>query len=315
LSVAGGVRAEFLKQTVDSHSPFQPAGGPDSKRTERADADYLPGAALKFQLSPKLVLRSAYGLTVARPQIRELAPYQYYDFLRDRGVEGNPDLKRTRIHNLDLRGEWFFAEGQIVALSVFYKRFSNPIELTIIDNVGGGTRYNNGTSAQNLGAEAETRINLGRLAQELRHFDLDANLALVRSRIELPANLALIARSSRPLAGQSPYVANLSLRFFRETDSAAQRFRSVTAALVYNVVGRRIAEVATLLGDFIPPDIEEQTFHALDFVGSYAHGKQLKLKLKVRNLLLQRRELKQGAFLIQSADPGISASLGLSFSY
>ncbi|HEY0714458.1 MAG TPA: carboxypeptidase regulatory-like domain-containing protein [Polyangia bacterium] len=315
LSLAGGVRTEVLKQAVDSHSPFQPAGGPTSKKTSRTDVDHLPGAALKLQVSPKLVVRSAYGLTVARPQIRELAPYQYYDFLRDRGVEGNPDLKRTRIHNLDLRGEWFFAEGQIVALSAFYKRFSSPIELTIIDNVGGGTRFNNGTRAQNLGAEAEMRLNLGRVAQGLRFFDLDANLALVRSRIELPPNLALIARGSRPVAGQSPYVANLSLRFFKETDSSAQRFRSVTAALVYNVVGRRIAEVATLLGDFIPPDIEEQTFHSLDFVGSYAHGKHLKLKLKVRNLLLQRRELKQGAFLIQSVDPGISASLGLSVSY
>jgi hypothetical protein len=315
LSLAGGVRAEALKQKVDSHSPFQPAGGPGSKKTERTDVDYLPGAALKLQVSPTVVLRTAYGLTVARPQIRELAPYQYYDFLRDRGVEGNPDLKRTRIHNVDVRGEWFFAEGQIFALSAFYKRFANPIELTIIDNVGGGTRFNNGTSAQNLGTEGELRLNLGRLAHGLRFFDLDANLALVRSRIELPPNLALIARGSRPLAGQSPYVANLSLRFFKETDSAAQRFRSVTAAFVYNVVGRRIAEVATLLGDFIPPDIEEQTFHSLDFVSSYAHGKHFKLKLKVRNLLLQRKELKQGTFLIQSVEPGISASLGMSISY
>ena len=37
-----------------------------------------------------MLLRAAYGMTVARPQIRELAPYQYYDFLRDRGSREIP---------------------------------------------------------------------------------------------------------------------------------------------------------------------------------------------------------------------------------
>ena len=123
LSIAGGVRTEVLSQKVESHSPFPRRRGARSNAPNAPTSTILPGAALKYQLSPKLVLRAAYGMTVARPQIRELAPYQYYDFLRDRGVEGNPDLKRTRIHNVDLRGEWFFAEGQIVALSGFYKRF------------------------------------------------------------------------------------------------------------------------------------------------------------------------------------------------
>jgi TonB dependent receptor/Carboxypeptidase regulatory-like domain/TonB-dependent Receptor Plug Domain len=313
LSVAAGVRAEASRQEVESRSPF-PLQDMNVLETSRSDLDFLPGAALKYQLSPKMVLRAAYGITAARPQIRELAPYRYYDFLRDRSVEGNAELKRSLIHNADLRAEWFFAEGQILALSAFHKRFIDPIELTIIDNVGGGTKYNNGSAAQNLGVEAEARVNLGRLAKGLRHFDFDANFAVVRSRIELPPELSRIARASRPLAGQSPYVANLSLRFFKENEAT---HRSVTAALVYNVVGPRIAEVATLLGNVIPPDIEEQAFHSLDLVASIATGEhlKLKLKLKVRNLLYQSRELKQGDFLIQRLDPGISASLGLALSY
>jgi hypothetical protein len=81
------------------------------------------------------------------------------------------------------------------------------------------------------------------------------------------------------------------------------------------VVGRRITDVATLVGDVIPPDIEEATFHSLDFVASAALGRHLKLKAKVRNLLLQARELKQGDFLILRTDPGISGSLGLTVTY
>jgi hypothetical protein len=307
LSLAGGVRTEVLSQTVESHSPFdqQAAAG---RKTDRTDLDYLPGVALKYQLSPRMLLRAAYGMTVARPQIRELAPYQYYDFLRDRGVEGNPDLERTRIHNADLRWEWFFDEGQVVAASLFGKRFTDPIELTILDPITGGSQFRNGTSAQNLGAELELRLGLARLSPALRRFHFDGNLAIVRSRIDLPAELARAVRGSRPLAGQSPYVANLSLRFFEE-------HRGVTAALVYNVVGPRIADVAARVGSVIPPDIEEQAFHSLDLVTSLETTRNLKLKLKVRNLLWQQRKLEQGDFLIQRTEPGISASLGVAFSY
>jgi hypothetical protein len=307
LSLAGGVRSEVSAQDVASKSPFAMAPRADTPRTDRSEVDFLPGAALKYQVSEGMILRGAYGMTVARPQIRELAPYDYYDFLRDRGVVGNPLLKRTLVHNADLRWEWFFSEGQIVAVSAFYKKFLDPIELAILDNVTGSSQFRNGTSAQNLGAEFEFRLGLARLARQLRSFSLDGNLALVRSRIELPAELTAV-RSSRPLAGQSPYVANMSLRFVEEATG-------LTAALVYNVVGPRIADVATLLGDVIPPDIEEQEFHSLDLVGSVKVSESVRLKLRVRNLLLQRRELRQGAFLIQRTDPGISASLGASVAY
>ena len=312
LSLAGGVRTEILAQEVESRSPFSSQAMVNGKRTDRTDVDYLPGGALKYQLSERMLFRAAYGMTVARPQIRELAPYQYYDFLRDRGVEGNPDLKRTLIHNADLRWEWFFDEGQILAASAFYKRFSNPIELTILDPVTGGSQFRNGTRAQNVGAEFEMRLNMQRLSERLRWFNFDANVALVRSRIELPPELARAVRGDRPLAGQSPYVANLSLRFFEER-------RGVTASLVYNVVGPRIADVATLVataaGNIIPPDIEERAFHALDLVASLETSNHVKLKLKVKNILWQHKELRQGDFLIQRTEPGIGVSLGATISY
>ena len=275
LSATGGLRTEIAVPGGRIAQPVLVPGGPEVKRTDRTDIDYLPGVALKYQLSERMLLRAAYGMTVSRPQIRELAPYQYYDFIRDRNIEGNPELKRTLIHNADLRWEWFFAEGQILAVSGFYKRFNDPIELAILDPASGGSQFRNVTRAQNLGSEFEARINLGRLARALRRLDVDGNLALVRSRLDIPPDLARFVRASRPLAGQSPYVANLSLRFFDE-------HRGVTASLVYNVVGPRIADVATRVRvgemDIIPPDIEEQAFHSLDFVASAKVGKHLKIQ-------------------------------------
>ena len=311
LSASGGVRLEVLEQDVDSRSPFA-SQNTDVKGTSRTDIDYLPGVALKYGLTPTMLLRSAYGMTVSRPQIRELAPYQYYDFVRDRNIEGNPELERTLIHNADLRWEWFFAEGQILAASAFYKRFQDPIEVAILDPTNGSSQFRNVTRAQNVGTEIESRVNLGRLAPSLRRLELEANLALIRSRIDIPPDLARIVRASRRLAGQSPYVTNLSLRYLDE-------HRGVTAAAVYNVVGPRIADVATRLRvgerEIIPPDIEEQAFHSLDFVASAHLGKHVKLKAKVRNVLMQSRELKQGDFLILRVDPGISGSLGVVVAY
>jgi hypothetical protein len=307
LSASGGVRAEIVTQDVDTLNPFTGVPSTTIKGTDRTDIDYLPGVALKYELTPRMLLRAAYGLTVARPQIRELAPYGFYDFLRDRTIVGDPDLKRSRIHNADLRWEWFFDEGQVLAVSAFYKHFRDPIELAVLDPVSGNSQYRNGNKARNLGAEFELRTNLGRLARALRWFNVDGNVALVHSRIELPKDLVAV-RSTRRLAGQSPYVANLSLRFH-------EAVRGVTAALIYNVVGPRISEVATLRGDIFPPDIEERAFHSLDFVASQELGRHFRLKLKVRNLLMQDRELYAGNFLAERLEQGISGSLSLTASY
>jgi hypothetical protein len=312
LSFAGGVRTEMVSQEVTSKSPFP---RPDSMtiRTDRTDVDHLPGGALKYQLTSRTILRAAYGMTVSRPQIRELAPFQFYDFLRERSIEGNPELERTLIHNADLRWEWFFGEGEIAAVSGFYKRFIDPIELQIRDPDSGNSRFLNGKGAWNVGAELELRLALSRLARSLRWFNLDSNLALVRSEIELPPEMSAAVRSKRRLFGQSPYVFNTSLRFHRDN-------RNVTAALVYNVIGPRITDVGVTVntpagGQFFP-DVQEQPFHSLDFVASAQAWRSVKLKLKLKNLLLSKQEFRQGDdYVISRREPGFSASLGLVVSY
>jgi hypothetical protein len=314
LSFAGGLRTEVLTQDVASRSPFA-ATIPDAMtvRTERTDLDYLPGGALKYELSARSVLRAAYGMTVSRPQIRELVPFQFYDFVRERNIEGDPKLERTLIHNGDLRYEWFFGEGEIAAASVFYKRFSNPIELQIKDVESGNSVFINADSAWNVGTELELRLGLRRLTPALRWFFLDSNLALIRSRVELPPGESAAVRSSRRLFGQSPYVINTSLRFHHDR-------RDVTAALVYNVIGPRITDAGVAVPTFdggvrFFPDVEEQPFHSLDFVASAQVWRHVKLKLKVRNILLQHDELRQDDFQVRRRDPGLTVSAGLVVSY
>jgi TonB-dependent receptor len=309
LSASGGARLEVFNQHVQSKSPFPEDNTPEKlamTRTERSDTNVLPGVALKYAVSEAMLFRAAYGTTLSRPQVRELAPYDYYDFLRDRKIIGNPDLKTATIHNADIRWEWFFGEGQVAAVSGFYKKFIDPIELQIIDSASQDSQYRNAKGANTFGAELELRSDLTKLAQALRRFSVGGNLSLIRSRIEVVETGA--TRTTRALAGQAPYVINLSLRF-------ALPETKLSLGLVYNVVGPRITDVGVRAGNDILPDIEEQAFNSLDFVGSWGFAKHFSLKLRARNLLFQKRILKQGPIVAQELRPGITVSLGLGYEY
>jgi outer membrane receptor protein involved in Fe transport len=78
-------------------------------------------------------LRLSYGMTMVRPQVRQLAPYQYYDFQRDRNTVGDPTIDSTRIHNVDARWEWFFSESERVTVSAFYKELDGFIYAQILN--------------------------------------------------------------------------------------------------------------------------------------------------------------------------------------
>jgi outer membrane receptor protein involved in Fe transport len=309
LSASGGARLEVLSQQVQSRSPFPEDNTPEKlamNRTDRTDSNLLPGAALKYAISEAMLLRAAYGMTVSRPQVRELAPYDYYDFLRDRKIIGNPDLKTAKIHNADLRWEWFFGEGQVAAVSAFYKKFIDPIELQILDPSTQDSIYQNAKGATSFGTELELRSDLARLGRMLRRFSLGGNMSLIHSRIEL--NETGATQSVRRLAGQAPYVINLSLRY-------AVPERKLSLGLVYNVVGPRITDVGVRAADQFLPDIEEQAFHSLDLVGSWGITKDVGVKLRAKNLLFQKRVLKQGPLVSQELSPGITITLGLGFEY
>ncbi|HJL17811.1 MAG TPA: TonB-dependent receptor [Sandaracinaceae bacterium LLY-WYZ-13_1] len=318
VTLQGGARLEVFQQFVSSFSPFpsermDAEENPDEDEeddttTDRVDVDVLPGAALRFELLDGMYLRAAYGMTVARPNIRELAPYAYYDFIRDRNISGNSELNRTLIQNADVRWEWFFGEGEIIALSAFYKYFDQPIELQILNQMTYDSEFINANLAHNVGGELEFRFNFRHFHEALDLLSFNGNFTLIWSTVELPEELSGSVRSQRPLVGQSPYVANLSLAV-DEPDSGLR------ASVVYNLTGPRITDVGTRVGDRILPDIQRAPFHSLDLVVSWQFIEHLQLKLKLKNLLFQSQEFYQGDFLTQRVEPGMSASLTLRYSY
>ncbi|MEM1116905.1 MAG: TonB-dependent receptor [Bacteroidota bacterium] len=249
--------------------------------TDRSYNDVLPSLNLVYALGDDMNLRAAATRTLARPTFREIAPVTTFDFTSDGALQGNPALERTLITNLDLRWEWFNAPGQIVAVSGYYKRLSNPIERVITDAENGSTSYANVDAADVFGAEFEVRQALsglglpGTLAERL---SLGANLSLTASSItiterELQARRAINPEASdrRDLQGQSPYLLNTSLSYDGDLTSVG---------LFFNVAGPRLSRVGNPL-----PDVYERPSPQLDLNVSRELFGMLSVKGSVKNIL------------------------------
>jgi outer membrane receptor protein involved in Fe transport len=195
---------------------------------------------------------------------------------------GNQNLKRTVINNFDLRWENYFGVGEIMALSVFYKTFLNPIERTFNpEAVNPELTWRNVDNATLYGAEAEFRKKLGGWAIALDNFIVSANFTYVFSKVDMDQKELDVIKplepdypDTREMSGQSPYIINATLTYKDDT-------AGFETNLSYNVAGKRLSII--LQGG--TPNIYEQPFHSLNFNISKRFGKRFKAKLSVSNIL------------------------------
>ncbi len=298
-----GLRVESFLQKIEAKSPFSTSG--DVASTGRNnDLDLLPAASLMFEVSERASVRLAYGGTVARPLVREFAPFLSQDFVRRRGIQGNPDLLRTLVHNFDARWEFFPSTTEVFAISGFYKHFLHPIESVVIDT-NGNIKFSNVDGAKNFGIEFEARGSLKHFWSKLKDFEGLANFTLVHSQVELSeAQKAVATSKERPLAGQSPYVANLSLGY-------APKDTSLSLFAYYNVFGPRIRDVG-LQG---LPDVIEEPFHSVDVTAFWKMHKKWVLSLSGTNLLHQATRVTQGDFIYSRIQRGTAMSVKLGWKH
>ncbi|MFH1051997.1 MAG: TonB-dependent receptor [bacterium] len=269
--IVGGFRYETTELHTISNDSSRPVGS-------ISEEDLLPSLNLTYILSKNMNLRMAYGKTLARPTFREIAPYDSYLPIEHKTLLGNADLKRTLIDNYDIRWEWFTNPGEIVSAGVFYKDFTNPIELAIVN-------YNNNVMPKNVdkaflyGAEIEFRKNLD-FMDLLKNFYFGMNLTLVHSQVDL-SELEMKTRiqydsnasTTRELQGQSPYVVNLDVAYVNAE-------WGTDASVYFNVFGKRLSEVG-----FGTPDYYEFPKPELNFVISQIVFENIKLKFSAKNIL------------------------------
>ncbi|MEO6980147.1 MAG: TonB-dependent receptor, partial [Mucilaginibacter sp.] len=109
--VVYGLRAEKfnLKLRTQETNVKQP-------RTDLDNLDLLPSVNFTYSLTPKANFRASYYRTIARPELREVAPFPYYDYELLSTVQGEPSLKRTTIDNFDIRYELYPSAGQVFSV-------------------------------------------------------------------------------------------------------------------------------------------------------------------------------------------------------
>ena len=278
-----GPRLEASFQAIHASSPVDPTDVSDSEFNQ---AILLPAAAVVYSPIEKVNLRFSVTRTVARPQLREIAPFRFTDYIGGIETEGNPGLLNTSIINGDLRFEVFPKVDEVIAVSAFYKQFSNPIEAVIEPTSGNGVvSFQNANGARLYGMEFEARKSLDFMAKALRPFSAVANLTLARSRIDLdPTTAALVTNKTRALSLQAPYIVNIALDFDEPKWGTQMR-------VSYNIVGKRI----TLVGRNGLPDFYQQPRHQLDFVVSQAVGPHVELRGSAANLVDSPVEVTAGS--------------------
>jgi TonB-dependent receptor len=262
-----GLRYEKTWMFTENHAV------PIYKRTGTlSEKDILPALNLVVQVAKDMNLRLSYGKTLARPSMREFAPFFSQEYNSGYILNGNPDLERTLIDNYDVRWEWFARAGELIALSYFHKNLENPIERAVIDH-NKNVKYLNVEDASVRGFELELRKQLDEVHSLLRHFQIGLNWAIVKSQVALPAS-DYHEKMYRPLQGQSPYLLNVDFGYNNPRNRTSLN-------MVYSVFGKR-------LGDLSLRKIEhpyEMPRHMLDMTFSQKIWRGLSLKASAKNIL------------------------------
>ena len=298
--VMSGARLESSDQRVTTFDPFA------ARRTEinanLETLDWLPGLNVTYRIAEQMNLRFAASRTITRPDFRELAPFEFTDFVGGRTILGNPDLERTQIDNFDFRWEVFPQIAGVVAVSAFYKRFQKPIEQIVQPQAEVRITYENAEGAHNYGLELEARQNLGIITQALNKFSINTNAALISSQVVLPEGVGIQTSSERPLQGQCPYIVNMSVGY-------ADPAWGISSTITYNIFGSRLSEV----GNHGVPDVYEQSRCQLDANFSRVVADDFKLSFSVKNLLDPNVYYKMGDADYLKYKIGRSFSFGISY--
>ena len=276
-----GLRAEHTNQIYTMLQKFRNMG----QVGEQSYWDYLPSASIKWTPTKKMNVRLSYYRSINRPGFYEIVPYQIQG--EEYQERGNPELKRARIDNIDLRWEWFPSSTEQILAGVFYKYLKNPIEQVFVTSDG---KIGAGTDAYYMPANLGNAKNMGfeiDVIKYIRHFGVKANYTYTHSEIttskrqykEGSAEYKTGVTQTRPLVNQAPHTANLSL-LYKDTE------HGWNAQLAASFTGTKLA----LVSPFKDADQWDKAMFGLDFSAEKKFHNGISLFFKANNLLDAKRE-------------------------
>lgn len=268
-----GVRMEMFNQNIDALDATS-----TKVESNNTYVDVLPSMNFTYEINEKTNYRFSASKTVSRPEFRELAPFEFYDFITATSLIGNPNLKRSENYNLDSRIEYYPNAGEAITFTGFYKQFKNPIEQIVNSSSNADLRrlsFDNAEKANTYGVELEFRkklsfINFSDFFEQLTFY---TNASLMYSRVYL-SNQGGIERA---LQGQSPYLFNGGLQYNSKDNI-------YSASLLYNRVGHRIFTV----GFQGYPDIYENSRNMMDLqLSRKVMKRKAEVKLNISDIFNQ----------------------------
>ena len=281
VEVNAGFRAEHTNQQYTMLQKFRNMG----QMGEQSYWDYLPSASVKWMPSEKMNVRLSYYRSINRPGFYEIVPYQ---IMGEEYMErGNPNLKRARIDNVDLRWEWFPSKTEQILVGVFYKYLQDPIEQEFVASDG---KIGSGSDAYYMPANLGNAKNMGfeiDVIKYIRHFGLKANYTYTHSSITTSKRAYQLGSAeyqsgvtqTRPLVNQAPHTANLSL-LYKDTE------HGWNAQLAASYTGTRLA----LVSPFKDADQWDKAMFGLDLSAEKLFKGGFSLFFKANNLLDAKRE-------------------------
>lgn len=299
VTLQGGVRNERSDQAVEAKSPYVT----NAKETDARliDNDFLPAANGTWRLTERMNARLGYSVTVSRPELREMSPFDMYDYETGYSEVGNPQIQSTNIQNYDARWEFYPGPRELISVSGFRKVLFQPIESIVLGSSGGYILMpRNGRDGRVRGLELETRIGIARIwdaaaralsmgehSGGLERWALSMNYARVESSVRvqtrLDGNGAPFFREG-PLQGQSTYSLNAGLYYGSN---------AMDASLLLSSFGKRLAQVGAGATQSSLPDIYEHPPLSLDMAVSRNLFGPARVKVSAENLLNRATEFRQ----------------------
>jgi TonB-dependent receptor len=274
--------------------------------------EYYPSLAVTLMESDfwaeNFHLRFGWSETVARPDLREISDATYIDPFTEARIRGNPELIDANLSNFDLRAEWFFAGGDNLTASLFYKDIEDPIETVEAagtdDNIA--LTFINAESAELYGIEFEGLKGLGFLSDGgwTDAFFIAGNVTVSDSEITIGDAALNLTNNKRPMTQHSDLVVNFQLGY----DSPDERH---SAALAYNMYSDRIFFAGRGGAD----DAEEQAFNSLDLTYSFHPTEKLALKVRLQNLLDEDIVIEQGGVDVLTQTVGLTSKVDVTYRF
>ena len=163
LTTLAGVRVE--RTDTSGTSPVQNLNArtvlerwANSKTVKGGYTNTFPGLHLRYEATPKLLLRASASTSIGRPQFTQLIPTAQIDVSNGIVTQNNPSLRPQFSKNYDISAEYYFQSVGLVSVSAFRKDMKG-FSFTTRDVIGSGPT--NGFDGQYAGFVLNTRGNGG----------------------------------------------------------------------------------------------------------------------------------------------------------